>query len=282
MPSFCLTCSVKKEDIDIITAIAYDHETTGTMEEELTDELSKLKLYFTHKSLAEKTLLFLKDSYFVSDCEIGYIEDQDWNAKWRESLKPVEVAPGFWVSPAWLEPPVKNRSAWVKIEPKMAFGTGHHESTKLASEAIINNKELIDGKRLLDIGTGSGVLCFFADICGSAFTLGVEIDKTCRENLSENKRVNQSLGMINFLVATIDALCKIPQFDIVTMNMLYIESVPLIKDIRSIIKKGGHLIWSGLLFSERTEIISIASDYGFKLAGELKENEWWCGTFELK
>ena len=105
-------------------------------------------------------------------------------------MKPALLANGFWVSPLWLTPPASAKY-WIKIEPKMAFGTGHHETTRFTAVAIIACRRRINHSRILDIGTGSRVFCFTADACGASSCLGVEIDLQCCENLAEIRRENE-------------------------------------------------------------------------------------------
>jgi ribosomal protein L11 methyltransferase len=196
-------------------------------------------------------------------------------------MKPARLAAGWYVSPVWLPPP-KSAKHWIKIEPKMAFGTGHHETTRLAAQAIIAQKRRINNKRILDIGTGSGVLCFVAALCGARFCLGVEIDANCRENLAENLcNNNKSAGKIDFLIGSPDCLKGHGLFDLVVMNMLLIESAPLLDTVAMLLRPQGLFIWSGLLTVERHEAVEFAKKFNLALVSEKKENEWWCGVYEI-
>ncbi len=207
------------------------------------------------------------------------VENQDWLTKWRESMEPAHLAEGFWVSPTWLPPPGSAKH-WIKIEPKMAFGTGHHETTRLAAAEIIASGNSIKNHRLLDIGTGSGVLCFTAEACGAASCLGVEIDAQCRENLAENRSDNAAKGRVAFAIGSIDALYDRAEFDIVVMNMLITESAPLLGRASKLLAPGGMLIWSGILTTEADEATILARAAGFTIVNDRRENEWWCGRFE--
>jgi ribosomal protein L11 methyltransferase len=218
----------------------------------------------------------------VDSPAVEYVDGkQDWNAKWRESMEPAQIAEGVWVSPAWLEPPESGRKAWIKIEPKMAFGTGHHETTRLAARALIERGGFVAGRSALDIGTGSGILCFVANYLGARAALGVEIDGDCLENLAENLRDNppRQGGSVRFAIGTLDSVINDERFDIVVMNMLSTESTPLLKQISAVIKNESLLIWSGILAGERGEVIGIAKKFGFALSSVQTENEWWCGAF---
>jgi ribosomal protein L11 methyltransferase len=163
----------------------------------------------------------------------------------------------------------------------MAFGTGHHATTRLAASAVPKaSQTLPQGFSLLDIGTGTGVLCFLAELYGAGKTLGIDIDPVCAENLAENRRENPGLRSNAFAIGTIDMLRIAPLFDCIVMNMIRSESEPLLENAFSLLKDGGYIIWSGLLIEEKNAVIAHASGNGFSLREESLEEEWWCGVFE--
>jgi ribosomal protein L11 methyltransferase len=278
---YCLTCTIADDQREIVDAIGYGYDAGGCVEEAFGQRVL-LKFYFADRDNTDSAAASLAEMLGVDDAAIEFVEEkQDWNAKWRESMEPAEVARGVWVSPTWLEPPVDGRKAWIKIEPKMAFGTGHHETTRLAAKMLICRRDDVAGKSVLDVGTGSGVLCFVADYAGAKSTLGVEIDGDCRENLAENLRDNPPRlgGNIQFLIGTLDAVDASSKFDVVTMNMLSTESAPLLTRIHTMLQDEAILIWSGILAEEKGEVIGAARAFGFSLTCEMTENEWWCGAF---
>ena len=278
---YCLTVTITEEQSEMAAAIGYGCGMGGCVEEPFGRDI-KLTFYFTQKNEAESAAASFAEVLSVDNSTIEFVpNNQDWNAKWRESMEPAQIADGVWVSPTWLEPPKEGRRAWLKIEPKMAFGTGHHETTRLAAKMLIDKSEAITGKSILDIGTGSGILCFVADYAGAKSCLGVEIDEDCRENLEENLRDNppRNGGDIEFLIGTLGAVDTSRKFDVVVMNMLSTESIPLLAQICKMIKKESILIWSGILADEKDEVITAAKQFGFNLSNSQTENEWWCGAF---
>jgi ribosomal protein L11 methyltransferase len=281
---YTLTCEVSEEQLEIASAIGYGCGMGGCVEGAACGGLVGLTFYFEREEQAVSAAKAFAETLSVDTPAVGYVDDkQDWNAKWRESMEPARIAAGVWASPAWLEPPKEGRAAWIKIEPKMAFGTGHHETTRLAAKALIEGGGAVAGKSVIDIGTGSGILCFAADYLGAKRAVGVEIDGDCRENLAENLRDNppRTGGDVAFIIGTLDSIrvnndrC----FDVVIMNMLLTESAPLLGQIVPITQKDAVLIWSGILVDESEEAVNAASGFGFKLSSALIENEWWCGTF---
>jgi ribosomal protein L11 methyltransferase len=209
------------------------------------------------------------------------VANQDWNAAWRESIQPVRLCAGVWVSPVWRPPRLNPTDHWIRIEPKMAFGTGHHETTRLAAEGIVACAAgSLPHHSLLDIGTGSGVLCFCAALHGYSNCTGVEIDPDCSENLAENVRLNAADGAaVRFVIGTTDSITRAARFDTIVMNMIFNESAPLLGFVSKALAPGGTLVWSGILAEGRQEAVDAARGAGFALQQERVENEWWMGLF---
>jgi ribosomal protein L11 methyltransferase len=278
MTSFCINATIPSDHDDLFVAQCYGLDMLGC-EELNSAEGIQVKVYFKDELSAQQAVKKLNETGQSTNISIEKIEPQDWNAKWRESMKPAGLAAGWWVSPLWLPPP-KSAKQWIKIEPKMAFGTGHHETTRLAARAVIARKRRLKNGRVLDIGTGSGVLCFVAGLCGARSCLGVEIDANCRENLAENYRLNRpSACRIEFIIGSLDGLKNHDLFDLVVMNMILTEASPLLDTVATLLKQGGILIWSGILIDEFQKAVTLAKKSGLAFKSEKRENEWWCGEF---
>ena len=144
------------------------------------------------------------------------------------------------------------------------------------------SKDWLAGKTVLDIGTGSGVLCFVAQICGSSLSVGVEQDPDCLQNLSENHVQNTFSGKIGFVIGSVDCLNSAFFTDLAVMNMIMTESEPLLFELASRLKSDGVFIWSGILVDEKEAAIKSAEDAGFEIIKENTENEWWCGLFRKR
>ncbi len=207
------------------------------------------------------------------------VENEDWNATWRASIQPVRLCERVWVSPAWREPLLAPGEQWIRIEPKMAFGTGHHETTRLAAEGVVMcSRGAGPAPTLLDIGTGSGVLCFCAALHGFAECIGVELDPDCRGNLAENALANRSGARVAFVTGTTEALSATARFDVVAMNMIYNESAPQLPFVAAALRPGGRLVWSGILVDGREEAVAAAQHARLILREERTEGEWWMGV----
>ena len=130
MRAYCLSCEVPQETGELAQAAWYGLDMLGCEEEAIGKDKIRLKCYFKDSRALHSAEFSLMDICPSIPLSISIIADQDWNATWKKNMKPVEVAPGIWVSPAWLKPEMKPKDKWIQIEPKMAFGTGHHETTR--------------------------------------------------------------------------------------------------------------------------------------------------------
>jgi ribosomal protein L11 methyltransferase len=247
-------CSEVQEDEEIRVSVCYDNECSANE--------------------ARESLL---QNYRVSP--LRNIENRDWNEEWKKTVTPVKITDKIWVSPKWLEPKTASGESWIKIEPRMAFGTGHHETTRIAAKLLEQNA---GKKTLLDIGTGSGILAFVAQNCGYKSITGIEIDEDCKINLSENLEDNRAKADIRFIIGGIEKIGSSAKFDAVIMNMISSQSVPLLRNICAILHKGGTLFWSGILETEKNYVIEQAQKVGFELRSEITENEWWGAKFTMK
>ena len=237
-------------------------------------EKIKIRFYYDDKDSAVDIRGVLREKYETSKvCEV---ENRDWNEEWKKTITPVKITEKIWVSPKWLEPTMSNDESWIKIEPQMAFGTGHHETTRIAAKLI---SQYGGAKSLLDVGTGSGILAFTAQTVGYKSITGIEIDESCRENLEQNLEDNKERADIRFIIGGIEKINVSAKFDTVVMNMLSSQSLPLLKDICSILPQNGVLLLSGILLEEKEKVIAEASGFGFDFEYEIIENEWWGAKF---
>ena len=204
MTTHRVTLLIDPERVDEAAAFGYAFGMLGCQEEPC-DAAMRVALYFRDEISAAALCAALAGHAWAREVRCDALPDRDWNAAWRAAMQPAILAPGIWVSPSWLPPTAAPADHWIRIEPKMAFGTGHHESTRLAARALLDLRETISGGAVLDVGAGSGVLCFVADHASAAFSLGLEIDPACRENLAENRAANPPNGPVSFLIGGIDA-----------------------------------------------------------------------------
>ncbi len=204
------------------------------------------------------------------------VPDQNWNAAWEATIQPTRVGP-FIVAPTWAElPPDLAALAVLRIDPKMAFGTGYHESTRLALGLLA--PLVPPGGRVLDVGAGTGVLALAALATGAASAIGVDIDPWSVDNAQENAALN---GVADRFENRLGSIEEIPEtgFPLVLANILRSILVGMMPELAARVAPGGALVIAGILNTERQTMLDVCAENGLALDAEATENAWWAGAF---
>lgn len=211
------------------------------------------------------------------DLESSAREPEDWLALYRQSLEPLFIGSRFVVAPAAdLIPSATDRLAIV-IPQERAFGTGSHESTALCLQ-MLETAEL-SGRRGLDVGTGSAILAIGMARLGARKVFGFDNDLETWEVAPKNlERNGVDPGTLALFVGGIEALRARSSFDVVTMNILPHVIVPALPDVVRVLAPGGRLVLSGILTTQRDEVVGAAEAAGLRLVDEAERGEWWCGV----
>ena len=205
---------------------------------------------------------------------IGEEAAQDWDRHWRERQQPVHVSPQLWVRPPWVDFQSENpQDVVLVLEAKSAFGTGEHESTALTAELM--EAIPLQGTRILDIGTGTGILSMLAVKRGAREAIYTEIDPLAIPCLNENFAANDCTQNILGFLGGLECLQGQGIFDVVVCNMIRSEVWPLRADIQRLLCTGGHFILSGQLLVDKHYITKWFSECGFAIATEIIRGEWW-------
>jgi len=205
---------------------------------------------------------------------VSEIPDEDWSRTWKEHFKSLRVGRRFWVSPTWEAVHCDPERLIIRIDPGRAFGTGHHESTKLCLEWL-ESCQLDPGPArmsLLDLGTGSGILAIGAALIGFRKVVGIDNDPEAIETAKENIMLNGLSEKIGLLCATPEGVSG--SFDVVISN---IESKPLIRmseTIASKVRGEGLLALSGILIEQADEVCAEYEKRVLGLTGSKTAGEW--------
>lgn len=174
------------------------------------------------------------------------LEEVVWSEAWKAHLGPIEISSRLIVAPSFArcEPAADQRV--VTIDPGQAFGTGAHHSTRLALEGIDTWAAAGPGARVLDVGTGSGVLALAALALGAQRAVGFDIDSLAPPAARSAARANGLDGQLDVFTGSLAALGD-AAFDLVVANLLRQELLPLVADLAARVERGGTLVLSGLL-----------------------------------
>lgn len=200
------------------------------------------------------------------------VDDTDWSEQWRRGLAPVRVGQRLVVRPSWLDPGAPAPEADIVIDPGQAFGTGGHVSTRLALEWIEELSRpgagcgLAAGSRVLDVGTGSGVLALAALALAAGRAVAFDIDPESGIAARHWAAENGLADRMAVFVGPIEALGEV-SFDCVLANLLKRELLPLADEIARVTRPGGRVVLSGLLAPERDEVERALTRAGFVPTG---------------
>ncbi|MBZ0199362.1 MAG: 50S ribosomal protein L11 methyltransferase [Ignavibacteriaceae bacterium] len=203
--------------------------------------------------------------------EENIIEDRNWNEEWEKSINVIEVSDKIIIKPTFREYEKKAGQIIITIDPKMSFGTGEHQTTKLVLR-LIEDVDL-QNKKVLDVGSGTGVLAIASVKLGAASAIAVDNDEWCLYNARENCQLNNCTENVKVLMGEIKNIDD-KNFDIILANIQK-NILLLIKDeIALRLKKEGVLILSGLLENDEEDIVREYSLLGFKKVLTQKKDDW--------
>jgi len=197
----------------------------------------------------------------------------DWVEAWREGLVPIVISAELVVRPSSAAHELRPGQSELVIDPGQAFGTGSHESTRLALELLAAlPRSLRVGASVLDIGTGSGVLALAALRLGAASVVGFDVDPVAVAVARENALRNGLAGRVCFFAGILDALVS-RRFDLVLANLLKRELLPLLPAIAGRVRPGTHVLISGLLAAEGEEVLAGLAKAGLRRVGSRERRD---------
>lgn len=227
------------------------------------------------RSLAEcRAFIAERFSYLGIATEISVegMREEDWAESWKQYYKPVKLG-RVTIVPAWEDYSPEKDEIIIKMDPGMAFGTGTHETTRLVIRLMQN--ENLSGKRVLDMGTGSGILSMCAAELGAKSCNAYDIDpvavKVARENVNDGGYANISVG-VSDLLAGVDR--SEGKYDVCLANIVADIILRMLPDLDSYVKRDGIVILSGIISPRADDIRDAVKKYGYKIVCEESENDW--------
>ena len=222
-----------------------------------------------------------KNNYQTNCFEWNLIEQEDWISSWKKYWGPELVGDNLLVLPCWLELPeeYKNKKV-IKIDPGAAFGTGSHPTTSLCLEEL--EKISLSSKKILDIGSGSGILSIAAKCFGANEIYALDNDYLAINSTESNFRLNfDNLDNLKTYLGSFDELVSkytLKNFDFILCNILAEVIKGIIPDIRNCLKIDGEVILSGILNSQKDEIIKLLNASNLRINDVSSKKDWVCIT----
>ena len=208
------------------------------------------------------------------------VAGEDWLREWRRGLGPRRVGRRVVVAPSWKVPQVAPEEILVEIDPEMAFGTGEHGSTRTAIR-LLETADL-DGRRVLDVGAGSGILSIVAAKLG-ARVLALEVDPDAVRTAERNLVRNAVEDRVRVLELSVDRsvleLLRGVTFDVILVNVERRFIEPLLPAFKPLLSPAGALITAGILEEEAPGLTRAAEALGLQLCRATRDAGWWGGAF---
>ncbi|HTH81910.1 MAG TPA: 50S ribosomal protein L11 methyltransferase [Mucilaginibacter sp.] len=227
-----------------------------------------------NEELLQEILLPYQDMFTFS-YEITLIPQKNWNEVWESNFEPIAIGTEVFVRATFHEPRPTYKYEIV-IDPKMAFGTGHHQTTAMMLQLMLEND--FAGKKILDMGCGTGILAIMAAKLGAAAITAIDYDPVCYDSTIENAQLNH--------IDNINAICGskevIPdeQYDIILANINRNILIDQMASYAKVLKPEGEIYFSGFYESPDLDIITDeARKYGLKYIIHKKDKEWVAAKF---
>jgi len=209
----------------------------------------------------------------VKIVDMGRIENRQWHTAWKEAFPPLEVGRSLVVMAPWHKGKEVRGRIPLYIYPGSAFGTGYHESTQAALELLEDTVR--PGMKVIDVGTGSGILAVASLKMGAAEVIATDNDPAVIPEIRENLRLNDIPdGVVD--IRTGDLLGGISETaDLVSANIVFDPLASMVPGIPKVLPEGGIAVFSGLVLKERERFLEILAKAGLVPIGENEKGDWW-------
>jgi len=211
------------------------------------------------------------DGLSVEKIDVEEINRSSWEV-WKNRLKTIRASEKVVIRPPWEQYLPQNDEIVIEINPSMAFGTGHHETTRLCIRGIEHLLKTISPKRVIDVGCGSGILSIVASLLGAKEIVALDIDQVAVKEAKNNFERNLLKKNIKLVCGYIDSVKG--EFDLIVAN-ISVETIILMRnELKNRLSPDGLLLISGIPCSRRDELISGMEGALFVKKDEIREGDW--------
>lgn len=207
-----------------------------------------------------------------------FVPGQDWNSEWEKHyFKPIVIEGRVAVHSSF-HTDVPKAEYDILIDPRMAFGTGHHPTTTLMLKSILDND--MTGKTVIDMGTGTAILAILAAMRGAAIVKGIEIDPAAADNAADNVALNlQNTSVVEIIRGDASRLAEVPAADVFLANINRNIIAADIEKYAAAMKPGAMLTVSGFYVADRPVVDAAAIKAGLHAVSVDEMNDWSSMTF---
>ena len=201
------------------------------------------------------------------------VDEDEWQNSWKEHFHVLRVGRRLVVKPTWREYEPEHRDVVIVLDPGMAFGTGHHPTTRSCMEAL--ERLVVPGASVLDFGCGSGILSIAASKLGASSVLGVEADSSAVRVAKQNARENGVEHNVRVLEGTLPRPeARAGEFDVAVANISAKVVSEAAGELVRAVKRGGYVIASGIIADNRGVVERAMAAAGAALAESVVDGDW--------
>ena len=244
------------------------------------NEIVKVEGYFAESEIDNALVqinqridLLKKQSVFnlgSLEMTIDEVENDDWFNNWKKSYKPIHAGK-LVIVPSWIKYEKQENEVVISMDPGMAFGSGEHETTRMCLE-LMEDVGMIN-KKVIDVGTGSGILALSAAALGSKDVEAYDIDDVAVKAAKENVKINHFEDIIKVANSNLLKNAK-NNYDVVLANITADVLQILAKDLKTYVNKDGIVIISGILNIYEDAVKQCYLSHGYKILQRMNKGEW--------
>lgn len=295
--------TVKLQQLDALTAIMsmvsnnlqiedYSDIDLKTCYGDLIDEsilnadktIASVSVYLPSERSVPECIAFLRERFAetgLTDAKIETVgvNEEDWANSWKAYYKPIKIGNRLVIVPAWEKYDAKPEELVVRMDPGMAFGTGTHETTRLVIRML--EKYTTAGCRMLDVGTGSGILAICASRLGAGECRAYDIDPMAVRVANENIKDS---GLPNITCEVSDLLKQADRsrpYDLICANIVADIIIRMTPDVSPFMHEKTVLLASGIIAERADDVIECFKKHGYRIVEKLEDNGW-CGLAVMK
>ncbi|MGI5835802.1 MAG: 50S ribosomal protein L11 methyltransferase [Chloroflexota bacterium] len=223
---------------------------------------------------AEEALWHLSQLRRIEPLKISRLAEEDWAEAWKDFFHVQRIGSHIVIKPSWREYDAAPEDVVLELDPGMAFGTGLHPTTRMC--AIACERYVRDGMRVLDVGTGSGILSLASAKLGAAQVVAVDVDPVAVDVARKNAEMNGLSERVRVLEGSVDVGASVSAgpYDLVLANIIASVIVSLAQGLYDVLDPQGTLIASGIIAEREEEVREALTRVGLRVEETMAEGDW--------